>query len=143
MEPSTAGHLIETIRRVIEWAAVGIEVLAVAVIVAAVVVLAVTRGTVRYLFHIGDPGSFANYKHQLGKALLLGLDLLVAADVVRTVALEANVTNVGVLGLLVVIRTFLSWSLAVEMDGRWPWQPKKETARNGTAGPAVDRARGE
>ena len=54
---------------------------------------------------------YESYKHQLGKTLLLGLEFLVAADVVRTVALEPTLTNVAVLGLLVVIRTFLSWSL--------------------------------
>jgi uncharacterized membrane protein len=58
---------------------------------------------------------------------LLGLELLVAADVVRTVALEPTLKNVGVLGLLVLIRTFLSWSLTVEMEGRWPWQKPSET----------------
>ncbi|HMD01787.1 MAG TPA: DUF1622 domain-containing protein, partial [Candidatus Baltobacteraceae bacterium] len=58
----------------------------------------------------------------LAKGLLLGLELLVAADVVRTVALEPTLNNVAILGLLVVVRTFLSWSMAVEMDGCWPWQ---------------------
>jgi uncharacterized membrane protein len=99
-----------------------IELLAVAVILAAVVVLAVKRGTIRYVYQVNAPGTYESYKHQLGKALLLALELLVAADVVRTVALEPTLTNVGVLGLLVLIRTFLSWSLTVEMDGRWPWQ---------------------
>ena len=118
--------MLETIHHVIEWAAVGIEVLAAAVIVAAVVILAVTRGTVRYLFKLGNQGAYENYKHQLGKALLLGLELLVAADVVRTVAFEATLHNVSVLGLLVVVRTFLSWSMLVEIEGRWPWQDKTE-----------------
>ena len=61
--------------------------------------------------------------HQLGKTLLLGLELLVAGDVVRTVALEPTLNNVAVLGLLVVIRTFLSWSLAVEIEGTGPVDP--------------------
>jgi hypothetical protein len=62
----------------------------------------------------------------MGRSLLLGLEFLVAGDVVRTVALEPTLVNVGVLGLLVLIRTFLSWSLAVEIEGRWPWQPRTE-----------------
>jgi uncharacterized membrane protein len=53
--------------------------------------------------------------------LLLGLEFLVAADIIRTVALEPTMSNVLMLGLLVVVRTFLSWALVVEMDGRWPW----------------------
>ena len=118
---------METVHQLIEWAAFGIEMLAVAVIVAAVAIMAVTRGTVRYLFKLGHQGAYESYKHQLGKALLLALELLLAADVVRTVVLEPTLQNVAVLGLLVVVRTFLSWSMLVEMDGRWPWQGKAET----------------
>jgi uncharacterized membrane protein len=115
-------HAIEGMHRLIEWAALGIEGLAVAVIVTAVVILMVTRGTVRYLFKLDEPGAYESYRHRLGKALLLGLELLVAADVVRTVALEPTLNNVAVLGLLVLVRTILSWSLSVEIEGRWPWQ---------------------
>jgi uncharacterized membrane protein len=118
---------METIHRAIEWASLAIELLAVAVIVAAVAFLAFRRGTVRYLLHIEEPGSYERYKHQLAKALLLGLELLVAADIVRTVALEPTLNNVAILGLLVVIRTFLSWSMAVEIDGHWPWQRKLQS----------------
>ena len=121
---------METIHNVIEWAALGIELLAVAVIVGAVIIIAIRRGTVRYLFHLGERGAFESYKHQLGKGLLLGLELLVAADVVRTVALEPTLNNVAVLGLLVLVRTFLSWSMAVEIEGRWPWQTKPEAGRH-------------
>jgi hypothetical protein len=56
------------------------------------------------------------------KALLLGLEFLVAADIIRTVALEETLESVIVLGLLVLIRTFLSWALVVEIEGRWPWR---------------------
>ena len=127
----SANEVIEIVHKVIEWAALVIELLAVAVIVASVLVLAVKRGTVRYIFQHHAPGEYENYKHQLGKALLLGLELLVAADVVRTVALEPSWNNVAVLGLLVLIRTFLSWSLTVEMDGRWPWQTRSATNTRG------------
>ena len=65
-------------------------------------------------------------KVRLGKALLLGLEILVAADIIRTVALEATLQSVSVLGLLVLIRTFLSWALVVEIEGRWPWQPRRD-----------------
>lgn len=92
------------------------------------IILAIRRGTVRYLFHLGEPGAYENYKHVLAKALLLGIELLVAADVVRTVALEPTLNNVAILGLLVVVRTFLSWSMTVELEGRWPWQQRLTTA---------------
>jgi uncharacterized membrane protein len=117
------------IRAVIEWAALIIEILGASVIVAGVLRVAITRGTVRYLFQLDRPGAYESYKHQLGKALLLGLELLVAGDVVRTVALEPTLTNVAVLGLLVVIRTFLGWSLEVEIEGCWPWQARTEKAK--------------
>lgn len=118
--------MLENIHHVIEWAALGIEILAVAVIVAAVVIMSITRGTVRYLFKMENLGAYESYKHQLARALLLGLELLVAADVVRTVAYEPTLKNVAVLGLLVVVRTFLSWSMLVEMEGRWPWQGARQ-----------------
>jgi uncharacterized membrane protein len=118
----TSNQIIDIVRHLIEWAALGIEVLAVAVIAVAVVVVAVTGGPIRYLFDVNKQSAYENYKHQLGKALLLGLELLVAADVVRTVALEPTLNNVAVLALLVVVRTFLSWSLVVEIEGRWPWR---------------------
>lgn len=58
----------------------------------------------------------------LARSILLGLELLVAADIIGTVAVEPNLENLTVLGLIVLIRTFLSISLEVEIDGRWPWQ---------------------
>jgi uncharacterized membrane protein len=118
-------HLVETIRVAIEWAALGIEVLGAVVIIAGVLRVAITKGTVRYLFKLDEPGAFGSYKHQMGRSLLLGLEFLVAGDVVRTVALEPTLLNVSVLGLLVLVRTFLSWSLAVEIEGHWPWQGQK------------------
>lgn len=117
------------IRMVIEWVALGIEVLGVAVIVAGVLGVVFTRGIVRYLFQVGQPNVEEGYKHQLGKTLLLGLEFLVAGDVVRTVAVEPTLNNVALLGLLVVIRTFLSWSLTVEIEGRWPWQTQLSKAK--------------
>jgi hypothetical protein len=59
----------------------------------------------------------------------------VAADVIRTVALEPTLQNVMILGLLVLIRTFLGWALVVEIEQRWPWQPEvREAAGDGAAG---------
>lgn len=121
-------HSIGIFHEIIEWAAVGIEVLAVAVIISTVLIVALRWGTVRYLFQLGKEGAYENYKHQLGRGLLLGLELMVAADVVRTVALEPTLANLAVLGLLVVVRTLLSWSLMVETEGRWPWQGKARVA---------------
>jgi len=61
-------------------------------------------------------------RRDVGKAILMGLELLVAADIVRSVAIDPTFASVGVLGLIVLVRTFLSWSLEVEINGSWPWQ---------------------
>jgi uncharacterized membrane protein len=68
---------------------------------------------------VADP--YRQYRQRLGRAILLGLELLVAGDIVRTVAVTPTFTSVGVLAIIVAIRTFLSISLEVEIEGRWPW----------------------
>ena len=95
--------------------------------------LPISRGTIRFLFKLDEPGAYGSYKQQMGRSLLLGLEFLVAGDVVRTVALEPTLLNVSVLGLLVLVRTFLSWSLAVEIEGHWPWQARKAEASHATS----------
>lgn len=60
-----------------------------------------------------------------GKSLLLGLEILVAADLIRTVAVEPTLDGLYVLGLLIIIRSFLSWSLDVELEGVWPWHKRQ------------------
>ena len=109
------------IRELIEMAAQGIEVLAVLIIIVGII-----YGIGRYFFNqrqqVGN--AYKRFKDQIGKALLLGLEFLVAADIIRTVALSPTMQNVAILGVLVLIRTFLSWSLVVEIEGRWPWQAK-------------------
>jgi len=71
---------------------------------------------------VGADDPYHSYRKNMGKAILLGLELLVAADIIRTVVVSPTLPNVLTLGLVVVIRTFLSISLQVELDGRWPWQ---------------------
>ena len=66
--------------------------------------------------------AYGNLRRGLGRVLLLGLEVLVAADVVRTVAVETTMESVSILGLLVVVRTVLSFALAAEMDGVLPWR---------------------
>lgn len=67
-------------------------------------------------------------REQLGRSILLGLEFLVAADIIRTVAITPNAQSVAVLGGIVLIRTFLSFSLELEITGRWPWQNKRANA---------------
>jgi uncharacterized membrane protein len=109
----------------IEYAALVIEILAVVIIVAAIL-YAMGHYVVRVAVRPEHEDLYKQLKVRLGRALLLGLEILVAADIVRTVALEATLQSVLVLGLLVLIRTFLSWALVVEIEGRWPWQPERQ-----------------
>jgi uncharacterized membrane protein len=111
----------EIILEWIEYAALAIEVVAV-VLIGLAIFYSVIRYSFQGIFKLDDEGRYRELKIRLGRGLLIGLEILVAADIVRTVALEATLESVVVLGLLVLIRTFLSWSLEVEIEGRWPWQ---------------------
>jgi uncharacterized membrane protein len=116
----------EIARVVSEW----IEILAVTVIGVAVVASLLSGLIVR--FRSDGTTAFETFKRYMARGLLIGLDLLIAADIIKTVTLEATLENVVILGLLVVIRTFLSWSLVLEIDGRWPWQDPISSAREST-----------
>jgi uncharacterized membrane protein len=65
------------------------------------------------------------YRRAIGRGILLGLEVLVAADIIATIAVEPTFRSVGVLALVVLVRTFLSFSLQLEITGRWPWQPRE------------------
>jgi uncharacterized membrane protein len=71
---------------------------------------------------MGWAEAFHEYRANLGRGILLGLELLVAADIIGTVAVEPTIENLAVLGLIVLIRTFLSFALQVEIDGCLPWR---------------------
>lgn len=72
--------------------------------------------------------SFQTLRSSLGRYILLGLEFLVAADIINTVAVEPSLQSLAVLAGIVLIRTFLSFSLEVEIEGRWPWQRRYRTA---------------
>ncbi len=65
---------------------------------------------------------FRSFRNRLGRAIILGLELLVAADILRTISTQPTLQQVVVLGIVVLIRTFLSFSLEIELEGRWPWE---------------------
>jgi uncharacterized membrane protein len=81
--------------------------------------LAATAATVT---RARDAQTYRRYRQQLGRSILLGLEFLVAADIIRTVAVTPTLTSIAVLAGIVLIRTFLSFSLELEITGRWPWQ---------------------
>ena len=110
-------------REFIEIAAHAAEIAGVAVIVGGMLFAAA-----RYVLVRAGNGleRYKRCRHDLGRAILLGLEILVAADIISTVTLTPTLESVLVLGIIVVIRTFLSWSLALELDGRWPWQRRAD-----------------
>ena len=105
----------------IEWTVLGIEALAVIIIIVAFAV-----ATVQFLFGRPRENRFRAYRHRVGHALILALEILIAADIVNTVVLDPTIESIAGLGLLVVVRTFLSWTLVVDIENRWPWQPKPQ-----------------
>ncbi|WKK13323.1 DUF1622 domain-containing protein [Rhodococcus ruber] len=117
--------------RVLETVGGAVDVVGVAVIVvgAAVASWIALRSWRR------SPGApiYERYRRDLGRSILLGLEFLVAADIIKTVAVTPTFTSVGVLAIIVLIRTFLSWSLQLEISGRWPWQ-------NGRSGSQSEKA---
>lgn len=89
-----------------------------------IVVVGALYATIRFLSRRqpGEANPYRIYRQNIGRAILLGLEFLVAGDIIRTVVVSPTIDNVLALGLIVLIRTFLSMSLEVELEGRWPWQ---------------------
>ena len=112
----------EQILGYLEQASHVITLFAVAVIVGGFL-LATGRFAVDYRTR-GDPKPvFVRFKVGLGRALLLGLELLVLSDVIDTITVELTFASLAVLGLLVIFRTAVAWTLSLEIEDRWPWQP--------------------
>ena len=106
--------LLHWIIRTLEWGGI------------AVIVVGTASATIAFLARQMRGGSgedgYRAFRTGLSRAILLGLEFLVAADIINTVAIEPTLDSVAVLGGIVLIRTFLSMSLEVEIEGRWPWQ---------------------
>ena len=108
------GRIIQTVGEVIDV----VGVLAIVIGVVYAILDAALRGLRRV-----SP-IYTRFRRVLGRAILLGLELLVAADIIKTVAVTPTLDSVVVLAIIVLIRTFLSWSLELEISGRWPWQKR-------------------
>ncbi|MCB5176175.1 MULTISPECIES: DUF1622 domain-containing protein [Microvirga] len=105
----------------------------------AVIVLGILGASVAVLWQLvkgrrSTTDAFSDYRSNIGRAILLGLELLVAADIINTVAIEPTLQSVIVLGGIVLIRTFLSFSLEVEIEGRWPWNKHRNEDRRSLNG---------
>ena len=111
-------EIIEAIGSAID--VIGVAVIAGGAVLAAFMTIGKTRRE--------DGGTYDFFRRRLGRAILLGLEFLVAADIIRTVAVTPSGESVAVLAGIVLIRTFLSFSLQLEMTGAWPWQQRSITA---------------
>jgi uncharacterized membrane protein len=114
------GLAMSAFNETMHLAAQGVEVLAVTIMIGFILF-----GTARWLLLLkgGPEHAYDQYRVLLGRSLLIGLELLVAADIIRTVAVELTLMNLATLGILMAVRTALGWTLTVEIEGRWPWQP--------------------
>ena len=112
---------------VVETVGKAVDGLGVAVTVTGIVLALLGFG--RNLARPRDPtiDAYRQLRRSVGRSILLGLELLVAGDIIRTVAVSPTFTSVAVLGLIIVIRTFLSFTLEVELTSRWPWQHAPST----------------
>ncbi|MHA6297871.1 DUF1622 domain-containing protein [Devosia sp. CAU 1758] len=111
--------LLYWITRAIEWCGI------------AVIIGGLLFGSIRFLQALiageADETRFRRYRADAGRGILLGLEFLVAADIIATVAIEPSLQSLAILAGIIMIRTFLSLSLEVEVSGRWPWQqPRSE-----------------
>lgn len=116
----------EFVRPIAEWCASGIELLGLAVIIL-FAALSLITGAVLLIKGEAKDDTFKKVRQTLGHGILLGLEFLVAADIIHTVAVELTFRSVGVLAVVVLIRTFLSFTLDLELTGRWPWQDRAES----------------
>jgi uncharacterized membrane protein len=121
-------EVIEVIGKVID--ATGVAVIAGGAILAVFMTLAKNRRD--------EGGAYDFFRRRLGRAILLGLEFLVAADIIRTVAVTPTGESVLVLGGIVLIRTFLSFSLQLEMTGAWPWQQRPTANTDKSHGHSAD-----
>jgi uncharacterized membrane protein len=119
----------DTLLHAIHWVTRGIEVVGVGIIV-----FGAFASLIAFLRRLRDKdreATVSDFRSSLGRSILLGLEFLVAADIINTVAIEPTLDSLAVLAGIVAIRTFLSFSLEVEIDGRWPWQRKDPESRGG------------
>ncbi len=110
----------ESVKHWAELAAGALELFGIAVIMLAILI-ATTSMVAQSLRGKGHE-AYEGYRRKLGQGILLGLEILVGADIIQTVAVEFTLHSVGVLALVVLVRTFLSFTMEVEISGRWPWQ---------------------
>ncbi len=105
-----------------------VQVIDAAGVAAMVIGVAAAAAVAAIRFRHREPDVYRQFRQWVGRSILLGLELLVASDIIRTVADRPTLTGVAVLAGIVLIRTFLSFALELEISGRWPWQNRPPSA---------------
>ncbi len=118
------GNVMAYYREIMDGIGRAVDAVGVLVIVAGAIL-----ATGRFIInrHAETSKSYRLYRQDLGRAILLGLEFLIAGDIIRTVVVAPTLENIVILGLIVLIRTFLSMALQLEVEGRWPWQRPEES----------------
>lgn len=119
---------------VMEWAVLAFEAAGV-VVLAIGALIALTRAIGGWSRH--EAGVYPRARHDVGRAILMGLEILIVADIIQTVIIDPTVESALTLGLIVLVRTFLSFSLEIELDGVVPWRRRATTAQATTASETV------
>ncbi len=115
-----------TFNEIISYAGHAIEAFGVLVVIAGSCIASVVF--IRTYRNLPDGEAYTRFRRQLGRSIILGLEFLIAGDIIRTVVVANTLENVAVLGLIIIIRSFLSITLNLEVEGRWPWQSEKQRA---------------
>lgn len=119
-----SGEITNSVIMVSEWSIAFLELLGIAIIM--IFSIYATLYNLLLLVRTGTGEKiFQAYRLQLARGILLGLEFLVAADIIKTVAVDFTFNSVGVLAAIVLIRTFLSFAIEIEISGKLPWQEKK------------------
>lgn len=92
--------------------------------------LVATAGCLSQVRKLGAAVAMAGYRKSLGRSVMIGLEILVAATIIKTITVEPSIEGIGLLATMVAIRTILGWTTTLEINGRWPWQkPQPESAK--------------
>lgn len=115
---------MDEFKEIISVAGYGIECVGVLMIIAGSV-YSLFRFAAKYREEL-EGVAYRALRRRLGRSIILGLEFLIAGDIIRTVVVAYTLKNVAILGLIILIRSFLSIILHLEIEGRWPWQPARD-----------------
>jgi uncharacterized membrane protein len=123
----------DSVMMIAGWCVAILELLGIGIITLTAV-YSIAVGAYHIARHYDAKAVFYKVRQRLGRGILLGLEFLVAADIIMTVIIDMTFKTVGTLALIVLVRTFLSFTLDVELTGRWPWQRESAEGNSDRSG---------